>query len=163
MMTLDTLSKINAATFEAKLISEPLKAESEDWQEMAHKWLVVINGQSFDYYTGFSHREPLRGLYGSERAEYKRLKNANLTQRGLDSLLKISKATPPTVSDILYSLVMDASAESESFPNWCDNYGYDTDSRKALETYLACQENALKLCKCGIAPLAELQEHFNDY
>jgi hypothetical protein len=159
----NTLTKINAATYEAKLIREPLKVRSDDWQETAHKWLVVINGQSFDYYTGLAHREELKNVRGSDIGEYKRLRNANPTARGLSKLLRLSKATPPTISDILYSLVTDASAESESFPDWCANLGYDTDSRKALETYLACQENAVKLRKCNIAPLAELVEHFNDY
>ncbi len=40
--------------------------------------------------------------------------------------------------------------EPEPFADWCANFGYDTDSRKALATYLACQKNAAdfaRLCR----------------
>ena len=50
----------------------------------------------------------------------------------------------PAVAGLLYSLQLDASACKQSFDDWCSEYGYDTDSRKALETYLLCQQNGMK-------------------
>ena len=47
-----------------------------------------------------------------------------------------------------YSILSTLSAESNQYntlQDFCDNMGYDTDSRKALDTYLACQEMATKI------------------
>jgi hypothetical protein len=48
--------------------------------------------------------------------------------------------TPPTLYDVLTGLKSDAT-EGRTFAEWCGDYGYDTDSRKAMTTYLACQES----------------------
>ena len=56
-------------------------------------------------------------------------------QRAYD---KTPRPVTPTAASVLYSLLADASADGESFSDWCTNYGYDTDSRKALATYEAC-------------------------
>ena len=53
----------------------------------------------------------------------------------------------PRAADVLSSLVSDASSVHESFEDWCANYGYDTDSRKAERTYKACQELAPKVLR----------------
>lgn len=45
----------------------------------------------------------------------------------------------PDLHGVLYSLLSDAAAGTETFPDFCANYGYDEDSRKALEIYLKCQ------------------------
>ena len=44
----------------------------------------------------------------------------------------------PTAGSVLYSLLLDASGADENFHDWCADYGYDTNSRKALATYEAC-------------------------
>lgn len=46
--------------------------------------------------------------------------------------------TPPDLYSVLTSLKSDAT-DGETFEDWCANFGYDTDSRKAMDTYLACQ------------------------
>jgi hypothetical protein len=53
----------------------------------------------------------------------------------------------PTAEDVLDSLAMDASGieNARSFDDWCANYGYDTDSRKAEKTFKACEKQAEKL------------------
>lgn len=48
------------------------------------------------------------------------------------------KPTPPDLYSVLCSLKADATM-GEGFDEWCGNYGLDTDSRKAMDTYLACQ------------------------
>lgn len=78
-------------------------------------------------------------------------------------LRKKGKPTKPALGDVLYALVLDASACEDSFEDWCSNYGYDTDSRKALDTYLDCQENAHRLRKAGIHIGDELSEFFSQY
>ena len=53
----------------------------------------------------------------------------------------------PTISDVLYSLFMDASAADYNFNDWCSEYGYSDDSLKALNTYKQCLEIATNLRK----------------
>lgn len=50
---------------------------------------------------------------------------------------KIGKGKTPSLYDILSCI---EKGEPEPFESWCSNYGYDTDSRKALNTYLGCQK-----------------------
>jgi len=63
----------------------------------------------------------------------------------------VTEPTRPTLADVLESLGMDwASIEnSTAFEDWADELGYDTDSRKAEQTYRACQESALR-CRQAI-------------
>lgn len=72
--------------------------------------------------------------------------------------------TPPHAADVLYSLLLDSSAAEMTFASWCAEFGYDTDSRKALDTYLACQENADKLARIFDHTTREqLREALQDY
>lgn len=62
------------------------------------------------------------------------------------SLVASVQAVPPTVVDILSSLLLDASAIDEgSFEDWAASFGYDPDSRKAEKIWKACVETGLKL------------------
>lgn len=49
---------------------------------------------------------------------------------------------PPSAMDILYCVRLD-NPRDESFENWCMEYGYDTDSRKAEKMYRACIEQTM--------------------
>jgi len=117
---------------DAILVRKALKSQSDDWRETADRWIVNINGQVFDYYTGIGHRN--------------------------------NKAAPqlPLLDDVLFSLVSDSDACEMSFNEWCSNFGYDTDSRKALAVYELCQENTDKLRKAGVDISAE-RERLADY
>jgi len=55
------------------------------------------------------------------------------------------KASAPTASDLVWSVATDSTALEESFKDWCDNFGYSTDSIKARSTYKACQRNGSRL------------------
>lgn len=68
-------------------------------------------------------------------------KPALVTQYSMGS----AHAKAPKLRDVLDSLAMDARGISTSFEDWCAEYGYDSDSRKALRTYEAYQENAARL------------------
>lgn len=57
----------------------------------------------------------------------------------------LAKPQDPHAADVLQSLLMDSSAVGQSFESWCDELGYDTDSRKKLATYEACQQKADKM------------------
>lgn len=121
----------------AILVRKALNTKSDDWQETADQWLVTINGQTFDFYTGVGLRKKSR--LGGEGIPQK-----------------------PELDTVLYSLVMDAVADEIGYDVWCDELGYDTDSRKALNIYLSCQENAAKLRKAGFN-IDEERERLQDY
>lgn len=55
------------------------------------------------------------------------------------------RAKAPSAASVLHSLVLDGGAIDQSFDDWCDDYGYRNDSRKALATYSACCETGRKL------------------
>lgn len=44
----------------------------------------------------------------------------------------------PDADDVMGCLASDARAGEESFEDFCSNFGYDTDSRKAYATWEAC-------------------------
>lgn len=53
----------------------------------------------------------------------------------------------PTIGDVLSSLSLDSSSviDGQSFEDWCGDFGYDTDSRKAERTFNACKAQAEEL------------------
>ena len=53
--------------------------------------------------------------------------------------------SPPTVADVLNSLVTDARDADEPFDDWCAIYGYDSDSRRAERIYKAVQRQTRQL------------------
>ncbi len=62
----------------------------------------------------------------------------------------------PTLAEVLDNMAMSsvdlplpemAGSEAEAFAEWCDERGYDTDSRKALKTYRACLSQSRRLKK----------------
>jgi hypothetical protein len=71
---------------------------------------------------------------------------------------------PPSMRDVLYSLLMDSEAYSMDFEEWADTFGYDRDSRKAEATYNACAAIGRALAaKLSPAELDRLREVFQDY
>lgn len=69
---------------------------------------------------------------------------------------KAGREVAPDALGIMHSFWIDASGADEPFDDWCLDLGYDTDSRKALETYLACQTTYAALRKGLTADEREL-------
>ena len=70
----------------------------------------------------------------------------------------------PELRDVIYSLVMGADAFEYDFEDWCANFGYETDSRKAEKIYNECVEIAHKLLRSvGTSGLEKLREAYQDY
>lgn len=65
------------------------------------------------------------------------------------------KPTPPDklAADVLSCLCSDANSCDLTHDEWCREYGYDTGSIRARDTYLACTENGVKVKRL-------LGEHF---
>ena len=82
----------------------------------------------------------------------------------LQRVQELRKPQTPPIAGLLDSLIMDGDACSESFASWCDTYGFDVDSRKALATYMSCQENSDKLRKVfAPAQIAHIQDLLQEY
>ncbi len=65
---------------------------------------------------------------------------------------------------VLHSLLMDMDAGAESFQDFCDNFGYDNDSIKALNTYHDCQKLGTEFRRVmGRETIAVLREVLADY
>jgi hypothetical protein len=151
-----------------QLVRSPIITKSEndtEWKMRSFQWLIVFpQGLTQNYYLGRAHVTPLphKVRYPSDKAEFRRMKNANLTNEGMKHFLSLVRPNKPKLKDVLYSLTMDASATEYNFKDWCDNFGYSDDSIEALNTYKECLEIGEKLRKLGFN-LRDMQEFFQDY
>lgn len=68
-----------------------------------------------------------------------------------------------TAADVLHCLISDASSADNTFEDWCADFGYDSDSRKAERTYKACQRIAVKLNKLLGSDLEKFAAIVADY
>ena len=95
----------------------------DDW--VCDEWRVALTGKagywSTSYYTGTGHRREVKGA--------------------------VAKPVKPKIADVIYSLLMDASAADYNFSDWCAEYGYSDDSIKALNTYKDCLSIGVALRK----------------
>lgn len=156
--------QIAALKCEIRHIRGPIKSKGDEWKETADQWIFIFDGSiTSDYWCGIGHREERKGLFSMDREDYKRLKDATLTDHGLKIFVGITKPKPPKLDDLLSSLAMDSRAENESFKSWCSDFGSSDDSISALNTYRACQEAGEKLRKLGFRDLEALREHYQDY
>lgn len=130
-------------------------------------WKITIsNGCDLietDYMQGVGHI-PGYNHFESRKLYYDRaVKDA--CQTGVFHIkgIKPRKKIPaPSLVDVLYSLVIDASVlDYARFEDWANNFGYDPDSREAERLYNLCLKNALELRQ--IINLEEAQEAFQDY
>ena len=137
------------------------------------KWYALVtreDGRSYGtfYSTGMGHRVFQKFPGGSVRWErkgdkyYRDGKLLSLEEMIKHNHLRLPK-DGPNADEVLHCLLNDAQSGSESFRDFCDNYGMDRDSISGLKTYLACQETRDALLRLfGGALLAELTEAGQD-
>lgn len=151
--------------------------ESEEWSHFL--WSVLINDKVvFEYKTGLglvttkklmSFNQPNIGGSKVNRKNQFIVKHGNeffkavVVNNRIGSWL-LANPTMPTNKDILFALLLDSQVLDESYQNWCDNYGYDSDSMKAFKIYQACCDNTKKLQSCFSSDeLANIAEQLQDY
>ena len=111
------------------------------------KWIVTIQGPkgafSSPYSQGCAHRNykgrPIPQIWGTKLADSQA------------RALKYSRPNVPDIVSVLYCLVSDAELGNDTFEDFCGNLGLDADSRKALETYLECQDTSAKFRALGVS------------
>lgn len=115
------------------------KAGPKPWPHFAWRVTVMRNGEGYstDYRTGVAHAKPMPVRFRDDLPEHARLE-----------AWRNDKRAPvwPSVADVVASLASDARSATDTFESFCSEMGYDTDSRRALDTYLACQ-GALNACR----------------
>lgn len=157
-----TFSKVLNKDFDFEVIHSGLLV-SKDW--IHDKYIVFIEGEEFSYSQGIGFREEISNY---KKEEFKKLMSMNPKKDKENlklyatSLKQVSKPKPLKIDDVLNSLLLDADSGNYTFQDFCDNFGYDSDSRSALKTYEDCQNNGMKVRKF-IPNISEAYELFQDY
>lgn len=149
------------------LVRSPSRQRSDEWRDTAFEWRCTLKFQGrtmeVPFWCGSAHTvEPKPPHQSSSAVMLKWAEQRFRDVNGERVICRGSDPKPPDAASVLSSLLLDSSASKETFGGWCESYGYDTDSRKALETYLECQENTLKLRKLLGADWQRFIEAEND-
>ena len=128
------------------------------------EWRVLFKGPKAEfkteYFTGTGHRVDTAVTAMQRRS----LKGCSVNSVAWQEMLKGMKPVQPSAASVLYSLLLDSSAVDQSFIDWCNDLGYETDSRKALATYEACCESGQKMRQLFTSAQREtLAELLQDY
>lgn len=112
------------------------------------EWHVTLayegRAYSTSYKTGIGHRR--KALYEAENY----YADASTAKKGI------------AAKDVLECLFLDAGGAYDTFESWCIDSGHDTDSRKALDTYLACQSTATALRKLFGADYSAIEKEVHN-
>ena len=158
-----TLSKILNKEFDFTVYHLGLFLTDE--LHICDKYIVIIEGQDFEYSCGIGRRVEL-DKYKKEAFQKLMNRNPQKTKSNLllyiDELKKVSKPKPLNIDDVLYDLVLDSQFSNETFDDFCDNFGCDNDSMKANAIYRVCQKNSKKV-RTFIKDLEQAGELFQDY
>lgn len=134
--------------------------ERHGWK--ADSWVFSFKREGwppleFEYSTGLGHRTPApKPTDGGPPPR----RNTLMWER----LEAQRQPQVPAVAGVLNSLLLDFSSTEQPFEDWCADFGYDSDSRKGLDTYLECQQNGVKLRKLLAGTKSqELEKLLEDY
>lgn len=136
-MTKDIDAFIRGHCLQLEAVKVPMRADGVgDWGKNASHWYCTIT------------RLPAENTYPAVG-----------TMAVLYSMGSAHKGKP-ALRDVLDSLRSDAQGLDQSFDCWARDFGYDTDSRKALDIYLTCQRqsDALRAMLGGHGPFLALLE-----
>jgi hypothetical protein len=142
-------------TFTATYVGHvPKHADDAEWEHDA--WSVSFRHPNkmivFPFRTGIGLRaEPTNLARSMAKYEFPGLTRNDIAtrtsyaKRYLAYLETLRKPKAPTAASVLHCLLSDAQARDMSFMDWASDYGYDTDSIKALGIYNECCEISKKL------------------
>lgn len=137
--------------FSVRYVGETVREDK--WQCDAWRVSFASGKSQFetDYYTGLGHRQETKS-------------QATKTIKIVGNKWVYAKPVQPCAANVLYSLIQDSSAIDTSFEYWCADYGYDSDSISAFNTYQACCRIAKELLRVFTrAQLETLRGLLEDY
>jgi hypothetical protein len=105
---------------------EPTAEEQHGWGECGRSFDFTIEGRGWSY----------RGTYRVGKGHGKPTGYLDPTD-GYREKLVYQK---PSRLDVVAAVLRDGADADQSFEGWCDTFGFSADSRRALATYLDCQE-----------------------
>ena len=127
----DALLQAAGVSYAATLVQRGAKDDS-GWEHDAWRIEFLKDGRKLEqsFRTGIGHRAPPGNTFAGRK----------LRPGTLAWVEHENRKTPvsPKAASVLSSLVSD-DTQGESFESWADNFGYDSDSRKALAIYMECQ------------------------
>ena len=143
MVDYKQLRKDLAEKIQAAGISISGKCTDRGDDRTPSKWFLTIEGPrggtfSTEYTQGAAYRT--KGTFG-----------------------RYSEPTRPDIVDVLHCLHLDGEAGREIFVDFCASYGYDEDSRKAFETWQACQNTYSELRQIGVLSALDWSSLFADF
>lgn len=147
----------------------PINDRSLNWRVA-----LKVDGRevlSCDYSAGIAHcpaykRLKMGGFSRVTVDQVEAIKHETETGRAWSEHLAAGgKPILPCEVDVIWSLAQDADVINHAtFEEWAENFGFDSDSRKAEATYRECLTHALALRNAlGEGGLARLQEAGQDY
>ena len=144
----DALLKEAGKTYEARLMGERnIEGRVQD------HWFVTFregpkSSVSFDFYTGIGCREVPKGLQAQHRllaAKTFVYARSIAAEENRKARAALHRPVDPKAAGVLYCLLNEAYALDNNFQDWASDYGYDSDSIKALGVYNECCENGRRL------------------
>lgn len=154
-----------------------------EWEHLAYTVTLSRNGRkvkTLEYKLGAGHvkRETLEALRRSTdqgldtltlntmiRQPHARHANMTYYRTILEAAAKRGKVAP-TVADVLHSMLLDGAAHLDSltFEEWAGEFGYDTDSRRALAMFEACCDEGRAIARaCNPEEIAALRDAASNF
>lgn len=133
----------------------------DGWDHFLYSVNIGNNSNMFTvpFKCGMGHMEKIKAFRPMPNPPYK--KGTIAYQEWYDFNHKPKK---PSNSDIMYSLLLDSEASDYSFSEWCDNFGFDSDSISAFNTYQQCENIGKQLKKVFSREQIEaMREALQDY
>lgn len=124
--------------------TESMRADGigQKFTYLQDKWAVTVfyNGKHYttEYFAGIGNRKPQSWAQKDRQGYYNKLSGDFKTEKEACKAEWL-KLVPPTLPDVMSCLLSDGRRAEGTFEDFCSELGLDTDSRKALDTYLACQ------------------------
>src|ERR1700748_582801 len=114
------------------------------------KWSVSVSYGAQNYTTEFSMGIGHRKLISSVKKEgnwYRARFSGQYKTEKEACKANWLKLVPPTLPDVMNGLLIDSRCVESTFEDYCDEFGIDSDSRKALDVYLECQKTRTAMIK----------------
>ena len=128
---------------------------------IGHVDLKKVKVPPSTFLPGWSNEET-SFLAAWQRQPHAEFKDKALQARVTERLARLQKLAP-TLPGVLSSLLMESDAHGQTFEDWCGEFGYDTDSRSAEETFRACELIGRQLHKVDAKTLEQAREILQDY
>jgi hypothetical protein len=160
-------------TMKAEFVPQSKSRNAGEKSPSINWGVTITNGRvslTTDYMQGIAHLPHYQHRFANKLFYDEAVRDACETGRSrlipgnvaVGPSVLIPKLQPPSLDDVLYSLVLDADVINyATFEEWANEFGYDPDSRAAEAIYRSCLEIALKLRQ--LIDLDAAREAFQEY